>query len=463
MKLTTFLKPTICFAFVVFSSIVFAQQNKVKKPNVVIIFLDDAGWADFEPFDKAINYTPNVKKLATEGKVFSNFYVPQAVCSASRAAILTGCYPGRTGMFGAIAPKEAGLSRKFKTIGEIFEQNGYKTALFGKWHIGDAEGRRPWDRGFQETAGLLYSHDMWKNHPEDPKFWGKYPLQFFENGKVLIPDMDVSDVRTLTKRYTDYAVNFIRKNKDNPFLLYVPHNMPHAPIYASKDFEGKSGMGAYADVIMELDWSIGQINNALKESGIEENTIFIVTTDNGPWLSYGNHAGKTPFREGKTTSFDGGVKSGMLIKYPKMIKAGTFSNATLFSIDLLPTLAEITNISLKNNEVDGKSMVGLLNDDLDFKNPHKFYAISNLKQLQAIISSDGHWKLHIAHPYRSLIKAGLDGMPGKYEEHELEISLFDLQNDPFERFNVAKANPEVAKQLLGFYKEQYNKFYTKIK
>lgn len=444
-------------------SCVFAQQSESKKkPNVVIIFLDDSGWADFEPFDKAISYTPNMRELAKESRVYSNFYVPQAVCSASRAALLTGCYPGRTGMFGAIAPREKGLSTKFRTMGEIFGQQGYNTALFGKWHLGDTDGTRPWDRGFQETAGLLYSHDMWKHHPDSPKVWGKYPLQFFENGKVLISDMEGSDIKTLTKRYTEYAVDFIHKNKNDPFLLYVPHNMPHVPLYVGNDFEGKSGMGLYADVIMELDWSIGQINKALKDSGVAENTIFIVTTDNGPWLSYGNHAGKTPFREGKTTSFDGGIKSGMLIKYPKMIQGGTFSNATLFSIDLLPTLAELTGVSLGNNEVDGKSMMGFLTDSPTFKNPHDYYAISNLKQLQAIISGDGRWKLHVPHSYRTLIKAGEDGIPGKYENSELEVSLFDIQNDPYERYNVTKAHPKVTKQLMELYNEHYKKIYKKL-
>ncbi len=434
---------------------------RAKKPNIVIIFLDDAGWGDFEPFDKSITYTPNMQQLSGESKVFSNFYVPQAVCSASRAALLTGCYPGRTKMFGAIAPREPGLSTDFKTMGEIFKAEGYKTALFGKWHLGDVDGERPWDRGFDETAGLLYSHDMWKYHPEEPEVWGKYPLQFWENGKVLIPDMEPADQKTLTRRYTQYAVDFIHHNKDNPFLLYVPHNMPHVPIYASDNFAGKSGMGLYGDVVMELDWSIGRINQTLKDEGLEDNTILIVTTDNGPWIVYGNHAGKTPFREGKTTSFDGGVKSGMLIKYPKMIKGGSFSEATLCSIDILPTLAELAGIKLDTEKIDGKSMVGLLGKDEAFKNPQQYYAISNLKELQSMISGDGEWKLHVEHPYRTLIKEGADRMPGSYENKILEASLFNLKKDPFERFNLIREQPEIAKRLMMYYKEHFKKFYGK--
>ncbi|WP_339917794.1 sulfatase-like hydrolase/transferase [Yeosuana marina] len=436
-------------------------NNIYKKPNIVIIFLDDAGWADFEPFDKSISYTPNMSLLAKEARTYNNFYVPQAVCSASRAALLTGCYPGHTKIFGALKPKEKGLDTKFPTFGEIFKSKGYKTAMFGKWHLGDTEETRPWNRGFDETAGLLYSHDMWKHHPDDPKTWGKYPLQFWENSNILIENMEKEDQKSLTKRYTDYAVDFIKRNKNEPFLLYIPHNMPHVPLFVGKDFEGKSGVGMYGDIIMELDWSIGQINQALKDNGIDENTIFIVTSDNGPWLSYGNHSGRTPFREGKTTSFDGGIKSGLIIKYPQMIKGGDFSNSTFFSIDILPTISELAGISLDNNSIDGKSMVGLLSGKSNFENPHQYYAISNLTNLEAVISGDGRWKLHTNHPYRNLIKKGNDGETGVYKEKELEISLFDLKNDPFERFNVKDKYPKIYNKLMDNYKEHYEKFYYK--
>ena len=431
-----------------------------ERPNVVLIFLDDSGWADFEPNNKSVHYTPNMGELAKEGGTYHNFYVPQAVCSASRAALLTGSYPGRTKIFGALKPKDKGLERTFATMGEIYRENGYRTALFGKWHLGDSDGTRPWDRGFDETAGILYSHDMWKHHPDDPETWGKYPLQFWENGKVIIEDMEEVDQQNLTNRFTEYALQFIEKNKNDPFLLYLPFNMPHVPLFVGKEFEGKSGVGKYGDVIMELDHSIGRINKALKGFGIDNNTIFIVTSDNGPWLSYGNHAGKTPFREGKTTSFDGGIKSSLIVKYPPLIQPDSFSNDTFFSIDLLPTLCELSGITLNDKDLDGKSMVNLLKGETDFKNPHEYYAISNLNNLEAIIDGDGRWKLHITHPYKSVLQQGNDGGSGKYKQQTLEMSLFDLQNDPFERHNVREMYPEITKKLWSYYKAHFEKYYA---
>ena len=190
------------------------RAKKSKKTNVVLIFLDDSGWADFEPFGHPAYHTPQVRQLAAEGRRFNNFYVPQAICSASRASLMSGCFPGRTKVFGAHPPKAHGLDRKFAIMPEVFGPNGYKTAIFGKWHLGDQDGTRPWDRGFDESCGLLYSNDMWGYHPEDPKFWGQYPLQYFENGKVVIDRMTPADQATLTTRYTEKAVDFITRHRD---------------------------------------------------------------------------------------------------------------------------------------------------------------------------------------------------------------------------------------------------------
>ena len=440
-------------------AVAWVPAGPAERPNVVIIFLDDAGWADFSPFDRSVTYTPNAQELAAAGVTFSNFYVPQGVCSASRAALLTGCYPGRTGVHGAFPPRRAGLDRKFATMAEVFSAGGYRTAIFGKWHLGDTDGTRPWDRGFDESAGLLYSADMWKNHPEDPEYWGRFPLQFFENGEVLIDDVGDAEQRTLTRRYTDYATDFIRRNRETPFFLYVPHNQPHVPLFVGEEFAGKTGMGLYADVIGELDWSIGQIKEELATQGLLENTIFIVSSDNGPWLSYGNHAGVTPFREGKTTSWDGGVKTGMLFSYPELTAGGRHLDNVVFSIDLLPTLCDLTGVALPAADIDGKSFTSLLTGENGFLNKQPYYAVSNLGELQAIISSDGRFKLHAAHDYKTMATAGKDGMPGTYRRDSIGPVLYDLRADPFERFDVKNNHPKVYQELLQRYQTHLAKFY----
>ncbi|MGW8315899.1 MAG: sulfatase-like hydrolase/transferase, partial [Bacteroidales bacterium] len=244
------------------------ETKEPLKPNVVIIFLDDSGWSDFDPFGEEYLETPHVANLAAEGCAYQNFYVPQAICSASRAALLSGCYPGRTKVFGAHAPDAWGLDTAFATMGEVFRDAGYATAAFGKWHCGDQPATRSYSRGFDETCGLMYSNDMWKYHPENPEYWGQWPLHYWENGKITIEDVTPADQKNLTRWYTEHAVDFIRRHQDSAFLLYVPHNMAHVPLFCSDTFEGKSGKGLYWDVILELDWSVGQISQTLEECGI---------------------------------------------------------------------------------------------------------------------------------------------------------------------------------------------------
>jgi arylsulfatase A-like enzyme len=430
-----------------------------KQPNIVIIFLDDSGWADFEPFGEKILETPNVNRLAREGCTYNNFYVPQAVCSASRAALLSGCYPGRTGVFGAHGPNARGLETSFATMGEVFKSAGYATAAFGKWHIGDQPGTRPPSRGFDESCGLMYSNDMWKYHPGDPEYWGRYPLRFWENGRVMIDEVEKEDQKYLTRWYTEHAVDFIGRHGDTPFLLYVPHSMPHVPLFCSEEFSGKSGKGLYADVILEIDWSVGEINRALKKNRLDKNTIVLLTSDNGPWISYGNHAGTTPFREAKATSFDGGVRSACIIKYPGEINAGTSSARTFFSIDLLPTLCHIAGVELPENEIDGRNVWDLIRGIPSAENPHDYYAISTGKNFEAVISGDGKWKLHLPHTYRTLVKAGQNGLPGTYRQEMINTSLYDMEKDPMETENVSLENPEVAERLWGFADQHRQRFY----
>ncbi len=436
-----------------------APSEEPTKPNVVIIFLDDAGWGDFEPFSNGELATPNVAQLANEGCTYRNFYVPQAVCSASRSALITGCYPGRTKVFGAHGPKARGLDPKFNTIGEVFKEAGYRTAIFGKWHCGDQPDTRPPARGFDESCGLMYSNDMWKFHPENPDYWGKYPIQFWENGEVTIEDVSKEDQKYLTKWYTEHAVYFIQRHRDSSFLLYVPHSMPHVPLFCSEEFEGKSGQGLYADVMLELDWSVGQINQALKDNGIDDNTIVIFTSDNGPWISYGNHAGQTPYREAKGTSFDGGIRSPCIIKYPDSIQANTNSTATIFTVDLLPTLCYLADVPLPQHEIDGRNVWGLMKGEQDAVNPHDYYAFSNGSNFEGIMSGDGKWKLHLPHNYRTLETNGGDGMAGKYRQAQIDTALFDMENDPYESTNVLADHPEVAEKLLQLAESHRQRFY----
>jgi len=438
-------------------SISVAGQQK-QPPNFVIIFLDDSGWADFNPFGEHPYKTPHVKQLADEGCRFTQFYVPQAVCSASRAALLSGCFPGRTGVFGAHGPRARGLDPRFATLGEVLKKRGYSTAVFGKWHIGDQPETRPPARGFDESCGLMYSNDMWKYHPGTRRF-DSFPLQFWENGKIIIEDVTPDDQKNLTRWYTEHAVDFINRHTDRPFFLYVPHSMLHVPLYCSKEFEGKSGAGLYGDVTLEVDWSVGQIMKALKDNGLENNTLVFFSSDNGPWISYGNHAGTTPFREAKATSFDGGVRSACIVKYPGHIKPGTVSEKVWCTVDILPTFAKLAGADLPENPIDGMDVSDLIFNKPGAKNPHVYYPFSTGKEFQGIITADGRWKLHLPHKYRTLVEPGRDGKPGKYETREIGLSLFDMRNDPYETINVIDKYPEIAKKLKALAEAHRKKFY----
>lgn len=425
------------------------------QPNIVLIFLDDAGFADFEPFADTRYPTPNVRRLSEEGRRFQNFYVPSAVCSASRAALLTGTYPERSGMFNAHAPRQRGLDPDYVTLGEMLQDQGYVTAAFGKWHLGDQEDTRMHVRGFDETSGIMYSNDMWADHPENPDFWGQWPLQYWENGVVTIDSVTAADQPHFTTWFTENSVDFINRNSERPFFLYVPHPMPHVPLFVSEKFEGASGTGLYGDVMMELDWSLGEIMDALEANGVKGNTIIIFTSDNGPWLSYGNHAGQTPYREGKGTSFDGGIRSPLVISYPGHIEPNSVSHHTFFSIDFMPTLAGLTGAQLPDYEIDGKDVWSLITGE-NTENPHDYYAFHFNQQLEGVFSGDGKWKLLLPHSYRTVLRGAVGGAAGVYRQVLIEEPLlFDMVHDPYEKINVIDDYPEIARQLMQ-YAEQHN-------
>lgn len=418
-----------------------------KQPNIVVMFLDDSGYADFRPFGETEYPTPNVERLAANGCSFTHFYVPQAICSASRASLLTGCYPGRHQVFGAIPPRARGLNPQHATLAEVLKNAGYATGCFGKWHVGDHPETRPPARGFDESSGLMYSNDMWRHHPE-ARCFDPFDLQYWKNGEIAIDDVSPEQQKMLTTWYTEDAVDFInRRSNEQPFFLYVPHNMPHVPLFCSDKFDGASGTGLYADVMMEIDWSLGQILDALEKAGVDDNTLVVFTSDNGPWLSYGNHAGKTPYREGKATAFDGGTRSACVMSWPGEIPAGTTSEATFCSVDLLPTFANLAGADLPKNPIDGLDVRNLITGTPGATNPHDYYPFSTARTFEGVISADGKWKLHLPHSYQTLDEVGRDGKPGRYTQAFIDLSLFDMHNDPLETTNLAEQNPDIVAEL----------------
>jgi len=282
-----------------------------------------------------------------------------SVCSASRAALLTGCYPNRIGVHAALMPQSKnGLNQSETTIAEMLNAEGYATAIYGKWHLGNMGQFSPLNHGFDEFYGIPYSNDMWPSHPRQGDWFDFPPLPLYE-GDVPIDSLD--DQSNLTKDITVKAVDFINRNKDNPFFLYVPHPQPHVPLFVSDQFKGKSERGLYGDVIMEIDWSVGQIVKALDHNGLTDNTIVIFTSDNGPWLSYGDHGGSAgPLREGKGTNWEGGVKEPFIIKYPDELTAGETYDTPVMSIDILPTIANLTGAKLPSLAIDGLDVLDIL-------------------------------------------------------------------------------------------------------
>jgi arylsulfatase A-like enzyme len=404
----------------------------------VIVFADDMGYADASCFGAEKIRTPNIDRLAAEGAKFTSFYVAQAVCSASRTALLTGCYPNRVGILGALGPRSnIGINADEMTIAEVLKQRGYATAIYGKWHLGHHEKFLPTNHGFDDYFGLPYSNDMWPRHPEAKP--GTYPeLPLISGTKVVDMNPDQSQ---LTTWYAEHAVKFIAANKDKPFFLYVPHAMPHVPLYVSEKHAGKSKSGLYGDVIEEIDWSVGQILAAIKENGLDDNTLVIFTSDNGPWLSYGNHGGSAgPLREGKGTAWDGGVREPFAARWPGKIPAGTVSSEVAATIDLLPTLAKLADAPLGDKKIDGKDIWPLLSGQKDAKSPHEAYYFYWGRELHAIRS--GKWKLHFPHVYRSLTGTpGRDGKPGGYSQQRTGLALYDLEADVGEKNDVAVENP----------------------
>ncbi|NVK50550.1 MAG: sulfatase [Cyclobacteriaceae bacterium] len=423
-------------------------QNKHSgSPNIVLIFADDLGYGDLETYGAKEWKTPNLNALAQKGTQMNRFYVPHSVCSASRAALLTGTYANRIGIYGALDHSARhGLNPEEVTIAEMLKEKGYATAAIGKWHLGHLTEFLPTRQGFDYYFGLPYSNDMWPHHPEVKNYYPPLPLI---EGEETITTLD--DQSQLTTQYTEKALSFIEENKEQPFFLYLAHSMPHVPLFVSEKFEGKSQQGLYGDVIMEIDWSVGEVLNKLEELGLDKNTLVIFTSDNGPWLSYGGHAGLTAgLREGKGTSWEGGIRIPAIFKWPGKIHEGKVIDNPAMTIDILPTLAEITGVSLPDRKIDGKSIWPLLQGkEIE---PRPYFAYYNQNELQAVLYEN--WKLVFPHRYRTIPENAMlrnDGLPVKYEHINLEkIALYNLESDPFEQIDLAEDFPEVIEKLIGF-------------
>jgi arylsulfatase A len=424
-------------------------QAEASPPNIVVIFTDDQGYGDVGVYGAKGFQTPNLDRMAREGVRFTDFYVAQAVCSASRAALLTGCYPNRIGIGGALGPaSKHGLHENEVTLAELVKQRNYATAIYGKWHLGHHPQFLPTRHGFDEFFGIPYSNDMWPHHPEAAP--GTYPaLPLFEGETIVNPEVTPRDQEYFTTGFTERAVQFIERNKERPFFLYVAHPQPHVPLFVSDKFKGNSDRGLYGDVIMEIDWSVGQILEALKQHGLDERTLVIFASDNGPWLSYGDHAGSAaPLREGKGTSWEGGKSVPCIMRWPGKIPAGTVCREPAMTIDIFPTVAKLIGGKLPEHKIDGKDIWPLMAGQSGAKSPHEaywFFFANN--ELQALRS--GQWKLYFPHTYRTLAgePGGTGGFPVKYRQTKTGLELYDLHADRLETTNVAPQHPEIVKRL----------------
>jgi arylsulfatase A-like enzyme len=432
------LRPLLLLAVVLITSWAGAAD---RPPNFVLVYCDDLGYGDLSCYGRTEYKTPRLDKLASEGMRFTDYHTAAAVCSASRAALMTGCYPQRVGILGALGPQaKHGINADELLLPEILKAQGYATAIYGKWHLGHLPPFLPKRHGFDDYFGLPYSNDMWPFHPT-----AKFPALPLIDGDATIhlnPDQT-----KLTQWYTERGVKFIEANKDQPFFLYLPHTFPHVPLFVGYDHYGKTGAGIYGDVINEIDSSVGRILDTLDRLQLAENTVVVFASDNGPWITYGNHAGsRGRFREAKGTTFEGGMRVPLIARWPSKIPAGKTCGELCTNMDILPTFTAIAGGKLGERKIDGHDIRPLLLDQAGAKSPYEaFYYYWN-HGLDGIRS--GPWKLHFPHTFPSLTgDAGRDGKPGGITQGKIELSLFNLADDPGEQTNVLDDHPEVVARL----------------
>lgn len=411
-----------------------ANQQTSDKPNFVIIFTDDQGYQDVGCFGSPTIQTPNLDRMAAEGMRFTDFYSAASICSPSRAALMTGCYPSRVGITKVLFPNDnIGLNPEEITIADILKSKGYATACLGKWHLGHLPEFLPTSNGFDYYFGIPYSNDMdgiqgknknldraWLQNDYSP--WN-VPLM---RGKYIIERP--ANQTTLIERYTDEAVKFIGENKNNPFFLYLPHTMPHIPLFVSDEFYVEDVKKAYKATIEQIDSSVGRILAAIKEAGVDKNTLVVFTSDNGPWLSKKHHGGcALPLRDGKFSTYEGGMREPCIMRWPGEIPAGKVCSEVCGTIDLLPTFAKLAGAEIPADRViDGRDIWPLMEGRPGAGSPHEAYFYYNGNRLDAV--RGGKWKLRRVSD---------------------NIELYDLEADIGEKVNLAGKYPEIVKKLSG--------------
>jgi len=432
-----------------------SAETVERLPNFIIILTDDQGYADVGVYGAQGFETPSLDRLAREGIRFTSFYMANSACSPSRAALLTGSYPDRIGIPVVLGPRSTiGLNPEEITIAELLKSRGYATAAVGKWHLGDHPLFLPTNQGFDAYFGLPYSNDMSPDPRNNPRPHARLhpPLPLIRDTTIIEQEPNQS---TLTRRYTEEAIAFIEAHAGQPFFVYLAYTFPHVPLYASDEFRGTTEQGLYGDVIREIDWSVGRILATLERLGLDEHTLVAFTSDNGPWLIFGNHAGSAgPLREGKGTTFEGGQRVPGIVRWPGHVPAGQVSDELVTAMDFLPTLARLADAELPADRViDGHDIWPLLAGAPGARSPYQRFFYYRAGQLQAVRS--GRWKLHVPHAYRTTVGGviGRDGTPGSYAQAEIGLSLFDLEADIGETTDVAAQHPEVVERLLWFIEE----------
>jgi arylsulfatase A-like enzyme len=413
----------LILAFLSCGEIKEAAKNEAL-PNIVFIFADDLGYGDIGAFGATDIATPNIDRIAAEGIKFTSFLSASPVCSPSRAGLLTGRMPQRLGINAVFFPESfTGMDPEEITVAEVLKSKGYRTGIVGKWHLGHLEKYLPLNQGFDEYFGIPYSNDM-----ASVVYMRGNAVESFE-----------VDQRFTTKTYTEESLKFIESSGDSPFFLYLAHNMPHVPIYASPEFEGTSGRGLYGDVIQELDWSVGEILKKLEEKGILENTLIVFSSDNGPWLVMEDHGGSAgPLREGKQFTFEGGVRVPTVAMWKGKIDAGQVYEDLATQMDWFPTFCKLVGAEVpQDREIDGKDLSAVLFENgMREGDEFLYYMLSDQRAYR-----QGDWK--IKRPYQGF--AGSRGMK-KVDAHD--TLLFNLKNDPGETTNLSKENPEKTAQMM---------------
>ena len=416
-----------------------------KSPNFIIIFTDDQGFEDIGCFGSPKIKTPHLDKLAAEGRKFTSFYSANSVCSPSRASLLTGCYPVRVSIPGVLFPRhEIGLNPDEITIADLLKSKGYATSCIGKWHIGHKPKFLPTRQGFDSYYGIPYSNDMTidpeANLAADIKLREGFTLERIRSEKPkkdFVPLMRNEEVieypcdqTTLTQRYTEEAVKFIEENKNKPFFLYLPHTMPHIPLFASEKFKGKSERGLYGDTIEEIDWSVGEIMKALRDNNLDDNTLVIYTSDNGPWKLKGGRGGSAhPLRGFKFQTYEGGMRVPCIMHWKGKVPAGSSCDEIAATIDLLPTIAGLSGAALPNDRaIDGKDIWPLIAGKKGAQTPHEIYFFYKGNKLES--ARQGKWKLR---------RSGK-----KFQA----VELYDLASDISESKNLAKENEILVNEMI---------------